>query len=448
MAPRESLSPIQIARLSLVRFGANLLIILTTGVLNRLLMVEGKMPAIWVSFVLSLQNFACPLAICTGYISDTLPIAGRRRVPYIILWTLVTCAMVPLMPIICFRMLQGPLYFGLAVVMLLTFGLGVKASNLLISALLADRLEGEARGSVLTFIWGMAIFGQVVGGAIFAWFLPVYDIANPADQRDLLVLFIVAPVAVVLLTLFGTFGLEKRRQATKSMRLKYGLVDALRAVFVNPHARMFFVFLAIADFSFFGQQYILEAFGGHVFEGPVGETTSYNYFYGGGVLISMTCMGCVMNLIPNVNKRRVLIGGCLTGAVSFAMLTAAAGLSETRLVFLAVFILGLGKGIYNVGLAFMIMELVDRKIGGLLLGMWGAIGGLAVALGEFSGGAIHDGAYALTAQQTTSYAVVFGVELVGMCVCVFFLLRFSMSGYRERLNRELSVVFTEEGDEP
>ena len=70
MSERDTLSTWDIARLSLVRFGANLLIILTTGVLNRLLIVEGKMAAIWVSFVLSLQNFACPLAIYTGYLSD------------------------------------------------------------------------------------------------------------------------------------------------------------------------------------------------------------------------------------------------------------------------------------------------------------------------------------------------------------------------------------------
>jgi len=445
MSEQRPLSTLDIARLSLVRFGANLLVILTTGVLNRLLIVEGRIAHIWVTFVLSLQNFACPLAIYTGYLSDTVPIAGRRRVPYIILWTLMACSMVPLMPLICFNMLQNAAYFLGAVAMLFAFGLGIKASNLLISAFLADRLEGDARGSVLTYVWGMAILGQVVGGALFSVLLPHYDITNSSHRADLLGICIAASVGVVLLTLLGTLGLEQRQAPTSSAMPRYHLMHALRAIWRNPHARMFLTFLAVADFSFFGQQYILEAFGGHILEGPVGETTSYNYFYGGGVLISMTAVGALMSLMPRVPKRRVLVGGCLTGALSFALLTLSAAWSDNRLVFMAVFVLGLGKGTYNVGLAFMIMELVDRKMGGLLLGMWGAVGGLAVALGEFSGGAIHDGALAVTKQQAAAYAAVFGVELVGMIVCILFLLRFSMSGYRQRLNEELAVVFDREG---
>ena len=173
--------PFDVYRLGMVRFGACVLISLKTGILNRIYMVDLHQPAWLVSLRLSLLYFAAPLALFTGYLSDIAPIGGRRRSPYILLWMGLSCVSVSLFPLVGHRV--GGLWSELLVVVLsLCFGLGIKASNLTISALLTDRLDEEERGAALSTVWGLAILGFVVAGTVIGYgLLPLVGdiIAHP-----------------------------------------------------------------------------------------------------------------------------------------------------------------------------------------------------------------------------------------------------------------------------
>ena len=87
------------------------------------------------------------------------------------------------------------------------------------------------------------------------------------------------------------------------------------------------------------------------------------------------------------------------------------------------FVLGVAKGLYNVGLAHLFMGLARSSTAGVLMGAWGAFGGFAVALGGLSGGLLREFAETWLGDVGLSYGLVFGVELVGLTGAMLLILR-------------------------
>jgi len=413
-------------RLSLVRFGASFLLILTTAILNRILIADLGITAFIVTIVLSFQHLTSPFALISGHISDRYAIGGRRRVPYIRLWTLLSSALVPLMPAVAFRMGDGAVWFGLGALLFGVFGFGLKAANLLVGALVVDHTDDkDARGRQLNIIWIMAIVGFFLAGVFFTVLLPVFDPDAPADVDRLQSLCWVVSLVAIALAWIGTVGVEPRQspKVAEPTRQGPGLRAALRAVLATRRARLLFGFLVLADFSFFVQEFILEAFGGEVFDLPVSVTTSFNITFGVGMIFAMLAAGSVGVLVTRFPTRRILAASCGVGAFSFAVLAFSAVSDAATALLTSVFVLGVAKGMYNVGLAHLFMGLANSGTAGVLMGAWGAFGGFAVAVGGLSGGLLRDFAQALVGDVAMSYGVVFAVEVLGMIGALLLILR-------------------------
>ena len=420
-------------RLCLVRFAASFLLILTAGILNRILIADLRVTALIVTVVLSFQHLTSPFALVTGHLSDRQPIRGRRRVPYIRLWTALSASLVPLMPEVGLRMGDGWIWMALGAALFGIFGLGLKAANLLVGALIVDRNPDlDARGRALNTIWIMAIAGFVLAGVYFSVLLPAYDPAVEADQARLRLLCWVTAAGAFAVTWIGTLGVEPAAppgvDPAPVETTRPHLWDALLRVVASRRARRLFAFLVVADFTFFIQEFVLEAFGGEVFHMPVSVTTSFNITFGLGMLCTMFAAGALAVLVQPFPTRPVLVGGCVVGALSFAVLAFAAVADESTALLTSVFVLGLAKGLYNVGLAFLFTALGRTGTAGVLMGAWGAFGGFAVALGGLAGGLLVDAARALGGDVETSYGLVFGVEVIGMVVAVILLLRDRSAG--------------------
>ncbi len=411
-------------RLCLVRFGASFLLILTTGILNRILIADIGVGAFVVTLVLSFQHLSSPFALLSGHLSDRLAIRGRRRVPWIRIWTALSAALVPLMPLLALRMGDGPLWFAIGAVVFGLFGFGLKAANLLVAALVVDRTDDvQLRGRQLNTIWIMAIAGFVSAGVFFTIGLPVFDPGARADVDRLQMLcWIVSGIAIVF-AFVGTAGLESTPATGAAPRPTAGLRASLRAVLSTPHARVLFGFLVLADFSFFVQEFVLEAFGGDVFDLPVSVTTSFNITLGLGMIFSMMAGGSLGVLLPAFPTRRVLSVSCGLGAASFAVLAFSAVTDATTALLTSVFVLGIAKGLYNVGLAHLFTSIADSATAGVLMGAWGAFGGFAVAIGGLSGGVLQQLAESAVGSLSTSYGVVFGVEVVGLLAAMVIIAR-------------------------
>lgn len=414
-------------RLSLVRFGASFLLILTTGILNRILIADLAVTAFVVTLVLSFQHLTSPFALLSGHISDRRPIRGRHRVPYIRGWTAISAALVPLMPFVAFRMGDGWFWVCAGAVLFGVFGFGLKAANLLVGALLVDITpDPDQRGRQLNVIWIMAIVGFIAAGFLFSIWLPVFDPSVPTDVLRLEHLCWLTAGIALGLTWLGTTGFERvpsdpaQRPAP---RPRAPLFSAVREVLAKPSARLLFGFLVLADFSFFVQEFVLEAFGGEVFDLPVAVTTSFNITFGAGMVCSMIGAGSLGTLLSRFPTRRVLASSCALGAFSFGVLAFSAVADAATALHTSVFVLGVAKGLYNVGLAHLFMGLANSRTAGVLMGAWGAFGGFAVALGGLSGGLLQGVAEGLFDDLALSYGAVFAVELVGMIAAMVIILR-------------------------
>ncbi len=416
-----------LVRLSLVRFGASFLLVLTTGVLNRILIADLGIGALIVTVVLSFQHLSSPFALLSGHLSDRIQMGARRRVPFIRLWTLIGAALVPLMPTVAYHMDDGFLWLVAGALLFGVFGFGLKAANLLVGALLVDSTpDASVRGRQLNFIWIMAIVGFILAGFWFSAALPVFDPSAASDVALLQRLCWITPAGVVALIFLGTWRVEApsaTQPPATAPAVKAGFGTVLREVLATRRAQRIFLFLVLADFSFFVQEFILEAFGAEVFDLPLQITTSFNIVFGVGMVLSMLATSSLGVLVQHFPTRKILMTSCALGACSFAALAFASIADAAVALLTTVFVLGIAKGFYNVGLAHLFMGLAKARTAGVLMGAWGAFGGFAVALGGLSGGVLRDAAQSLVGDVGLSYGLVFGVEVLGLLAALVLIAR-------------------------
>ncbi len=442
----------QLLQLSLVRFGASFMIVLTTGVFNRVFIADWHYDERWFTLLLCLQQVATPLTLLTGYASDVWPLAGRHRTPHILLWAIAGAvsliAFIELLVRVDTLPTPPVVIYLLAAVAMLVFGLGVKASNLLVTALLVDRFSAARRVPALVFVWMLAILGLLVAGEVYAGAFTGIDV--PTGNQLRLVTAITAAGTIVL-ALVGVWGVEPRAGEIVRTAPAYGFLTGLSAVLRNRSARWFFAALALAEFSFFCQDLILEVYGGRVFGQSVGDTTQYNLHQALGTLVGMALLWSLMGTFSGKPRSWHLWAACLLGAVSFAMLVGSALVGQSWLIVAGVLLMGFAKGIYNVALSGSILEMVDRRVAGLMLGVWGATAGLAIAGGMLGGGLLRSQFFDLAVRASItepwatklSFAAVFTLESMGLVLVAAMLYRFQLPGYRAQLERDLAHVFPE-----
>ena len=85
---------LSVARLALFPLGLGLALVLVTGTLNRVMIVELKLPASLVGLFFAMMLIVAPARAWLGYLSDGYPLRGKRREPYIALGALLLAAAV------------------------------------------------------------------------------------------------------------------------------------------------------------------------------------------------------------------------------------------------------------------------------------------------------------------------------------------------------------------
>ncbi len=406
---------LELARLSLVRFGASLLILLTTAVLNRVLIVEVGLAAGLVTVVLAFQHLTSPLALVSGRLSDRVPLGGRRRVPWIRLWTLIAGLTVPVLPWVAYRMGSGVVALVSSAVLFGLFGFGLKAANLLVSALIVDRVADPAeRGRCLNVVWIVAIAGFIVGGLLVRALLPDESVSSEQSLAAVTRACVLMALLAVGLCWLGTIGLEAPAPPREPTPLRALVVERT----LGSGGRALLAFLFLADFSFFLQEFVLEAFGGEVLGLSAAQTTGFNVTFGLGLLLAMTSAGVAGTLFPTFATRRVLAISCFSGAAGFLLLVASALWRSAPMLTPVVLLLGISKGLYNVGLSFSFTALSTPADAGAVMGLWGAVGGFAVALGSLGGGLVKSVAEDVVRSTPAAYAAVFALEAFGLLACL------------------------------
>jgi len=431
----------EIIRLSLVRFATSFLVILIVGVLNRIMIAEFAISKVLVSAILSFQHLVTPAALYFGYRSDERRLRGRRRVPYIVIGMALCCAPLPLLPDLALGLSGNGdfvLFASVSIAALVLIGIGVALSSLALHALIIDRCPREQRGEALTTVWIITLVGFILAAPFYAWLLPEYD------QDRMRLLFTVTAAAVFALTLLAVRGQERKHKkaATGDRALspsRRGFLAVFAGLWSNSQARLLFAFLALADFFFFMQEYVLEAYGQEVFGLSVANTTSFNLYWGAGILIAMLGTNAIFSLAPGLSEKRVLAIGGIVCSASFSLLAfSSLGMFEA-IILLAVFFMGFGKGVFNVGMARLMVRAARPDISGLVMALWAVVGGVAIGLGELGGGVMVDLGIRATGSTTLSYGILFTFQSVGILLCLLLMAAIDMRRYHDELRQHIPL---------
>jgi BCD family chlorophyll transporter-like MFS transporter len=409
--------------------GSAIVDILTASVWNRVLISDLGAGAAPVSMLLGLRYLLAPLSIWVGVRSDTRPIFGLRRLPYIWMGRLMMLAAIVLLPISTTRLasdVNDPIGWGMALAIFVFYGLGTASSGGPFLALIHDSTPAERRGLAISLAQTLLLAGFAVSPIIFARVLPSY---TPERFQSVAVGAGLVAGAIWLLSIVGEERRARPGEAAPPAKPGQGLRSTLRSMWADSRARGFFFFLSLGAIASFAQDAVLEPFGGDVFGLGVDETTRFNAYFGAAVLATMVITSALTRRRrPEEQSRPAAIG--LSVMIAGLTLLAVAGLRVTQwLITPALIVFGLGFGVYTIGGVSLLMAMTTETQAGAYLGLWTMTQLVSRGIGIGLGGIVRDVALWLTGSISLAYSSVFILEAIGLAGCIWLLSRLDVIGF-------------------
>ena len=412
----------RLLRLSLFQVSVGMALVLLIGTLNRVMIVELRVPASLVSIMIALPLVFAPLRALIGFRSDTHRSAlGWRRVPFIWMGTLIQFGGLAIMP---FALLvlsgggqssQAPAWFGWlgAGIAFLLVGAGMHTTQTVGLALACDLAPVESQPKVVGLMYVMLLLGMVAAGTAFGLLL--------ADYSALRLIQVVQGAAMVTMALnIAALWKQEPRSTTRMDK------SAPRPSFRNTwtqfaaHGRSlrFLVAVGLGTAAFNMQDIILEPYGGEILHLTVSQTTTLTAMMATGALGAFAL--AARWLSRGVDANRIAAFGTLAGIVAFSAVIFAEPLDSPALFRVGATLIGFGGGLFSVGTLTEAMSLETGGLVGLALGAWGAVqaasAGLAIGLGGalrdvVSLAAVHGSLGSALSHPATGYSFVYHVEM-------------------------------------
>ncbi len=241
--------------------------------------------------------------------------------------------------------------------------------------------------------------------------------------------------AVTLLAIHGLEGPVTEPSAAPIGTTKPTFQQALSAVWQEPVARRFTVFVFVSMLAYSAQDLILEPFAGTVFGYSPGASTQLSGIQHGGVLLGMLLVAGAGALAARVETLRWLgslrgwtIGGCIASAMALLGLVAAGVSGHGEALKTTVFALGAANGAFSIGAIGSMMRLANEgqdSREGVRMGLWGAAQAIAFGLGGLVGTGASDLARHLINAPGNAYAFVFALEALAFLASAFLAWRLS-----------------------
>ena len=451
-------------RLGLFQGCLGCLAVIFSGLLNRVMISELAFPGLLVGGALAFEQFVAPSRVWFGQISDSHPLGGRHRLPYIWLGTVLFCGLAVLSIPLIFRVAAllasgspPALIAGIAALcgLFAAYGLAISLATTPYLALVIDRTSEQERPRAVGLIWCLLTVGIVVGAIAISVSLRGLDgVTDPAALERVLLPFMGRVVLVVLLlTLIATLGMEPRRgdpgrvgpspdsparDDAITLRQAWTLITSSRQVLV------FFSFLVLFTLALFLQDPILESYGADVFAMPIAATASLNAFWGMGTLAGLLLAG--LWIVPRLGKLGTARLGCQLIVASLALLVLVGATARVPLLQLVLLLFGLASGIATNSALVLMLDLTLPQAAGTFVGVRGLGQALSRALGKVAGGGLLDAGRAL--QQWADlgdspllpYALVLSVEILVALSALLVLGRLNLRQFREDTGRSLAKV--------
>jgi BCD family chlorophyll transporter-like MFS transporter len=417
----------QIARLGLVQASLGSIVVLTTSLLNRVMVIELALPAILPGALVAIHYFIQLIRPRMGFGSDQT----RRASPWIRGGILVL-ASGGVLAAASTILLSSSVVLGIAfaTIAFLMIGIGVSSSGTALLVLLAKRVEPKKKAAAATCVWLMMIFGFAFTASVSGKFLTPFSF-----ERLLMVSSTVSVIAVVV-TFLAIWGMEspvtKAGQFTSNADTaesegpsKASFREAFAEVWKESRVRSFTWFVFVSMLAYSSQDLILEPFAAVAFGFTPAQTTTLSGLQNGGVLVGMLALAFITTKAKSQTLTTLsnwTIGGCLASALAMLGLVLSGPIANVVFFQAAVFLLGIFNGAFSIAAIGSMMQFASvgsARREGVRMGIWGASQAMAFGLGGIIGTGLSDIARIILGDPASAYAFVFFLEGVLFVVAAY-----------------------------
>ena len=467
---------IQMFRIGLFQMGLGIMSLLIAGLLNRLMINELTIPATLAAGFIAVPLFVSPARVWFGQTSDAKTIFGTHRSGYVWIGAVIFAVVSFLITQVMWQLGRSiheigwnGITYGWALLlgaMFALYGMSISLSSTPFAAMLVDISDEEERSKLVGIVWSMLMVGIVIGAIAVSRLLPCTsappnEVSIYANSDRLLQLqkainsvFTIIPAAVVGLSFFATYGIEKKYSRYKlrvaqnnilngnNSEEKLSLGRALQVLTASKQTGLFFSFLLMMTIGIFMQDAIMEPFGGAVFEMSICATTQLNAAFGTGTLIGLSSSGFL--IIPRLGKESSTKLGCYMVAASCALLLISGFIQKTWALQTALALFGFASGITTSGALSLMLDLTVAETAGTFIGAWGLSQAIARGLATLSGGIVLDVGKKIFSASIYAYSFVFVCEAAIMIIAVSLLSRVNVQEFRTDAKKAIATVFANE----
>jgi BCD family chlorophyll transporter-like MFS transporter len=439
----------QIARLGLVQASLGSIVVLTTSLLNRVMVVELALPAILPGALVALHYFIQLIRPRMGFGSDQT----RRASPWIRGGILVL-ASGGVLAAASTILLDSSIGWGiaLATVAFLMIGIGVSSSGTALLVLLAKRVEPKKKAAAATCVWLMMIFGFAFTASVSGKFL------TPFSFERLFIISSTVSVIAVVVTFLAIWGMESPIEKTQqsssnadeaesvSSPMKVSFREAFAEVWQESRVRSFTWFVFVSMLAYSSQDLILEPFAAVAFGFSPAETTTLSGLQNGGVLIGMLFLAFITSKAKSQTLTSLstwTIGGCLASALAMLGLVLSGPIDNVIFFQASVFLLGIFNGAFSIAAIGSMMQFASvgsAQREGVRMGIWGASQAMAFGLGGIIGTGLSDIARIVLGNPASAYAFVFFLEGVLFVVAAYLSFQTRTQKQTNELSKQLVGV--------
>jgi BCD family chlorophyll transporter-like MFS transporter len=406
----------RLLRLSLFQVSVGMALVLMVGTLNRVMIVELKVPAALVAGMLALPLLFAPFRALIGFRSDRFQSAlGLRRLPYIFRGTMLQFGGFAIMPFALLVLsgygeaINAPRWIGLssAALAFLLVGAGVHIVQTIGLALATDLVPEEDQPKVVGLMYVMLLVGMILSAFVYGALLENY---TPGRLIQVIQGSAVVTVALNFFAMWKQEARDRKRAVTpQGPQVRFS--EAWARLTQRPGMVRLLMVIALGTAGFGMADVLLEPFGGQVLLMSVADTTRLTVFLACGSLVGFVMASRWLG--AGARPIDMAIYGAAIGIPAFGLIVWSSTLLLVPVLSAATVLAGFGAGLFAHGTLTATMRAAPRDQIGLSLGAWGAVQATSAGLAIAIGGVIRDVIVAketLGASAATPYTSVFALE--------------------------------------
>jgi len=434
-AASEDLPLSRLLRLSLFQISVGMAMVMLVGTLNRVMIVELKVPAMLVSFMVALPLLIAPLRALIGFRSDNhRSQLGWRRVPYIWMGSLLQFGGFSIMPFALLVLAgagqssQAPAWVGQvgAAGAFLLVGLGMHTVQTAGLALATDLAPPERQPQVVGLMYVMQLIGMIGSALMLGYLLHDYS------PGQLIRVVQAVAVTTLVLNVIALWKQEPRSRLRKpGTPIEHTFAQAWQLFCQGPNTVRRLMAVGLGTMAFTMEDVLLEPYGGEILHMSVSSTTLLSATLALGGLLGFAWASRVLG--RGGDAYRMSGWGTWIGLPAFAAVMAAAPLASPTVFVLGIFLIGLGGGLFAHGTLTASMQLAPPGQVGLAMGAWGAVQATAAGVGMALGGIVRD-TVAMVSSPVMGYSAVYLIEILLLALTLWAMGPLMRSAVRPQTN--------------